>query len=74
MKLEYFVNLDERGEFHADVRTENGTTIFEIEGITHLNELVEDGFIKHSRDLAGILAYIQDCRLADETDTLSKAN
>jgi hypothetical protein len=30
--LEYYINLDERGEFFADVRNAEGDTVFEIHG------------------------------------------
>ena len=52
-RLEYFINLDERGEFYADVRRD-GKTIFEIEGF----EIFEDGFMKHKEDLEGLENYL----------------
>lgn len=56
MMYEYHVNLDERGEFCADLRNEDGKTVWEIH-TDDLAELIEDGFIKHGRDLDGILEY-----------------
>ena len=35
----YFINLDERGEFYADVRNVRDRSIFEIKGF----EIFEDG-------------------------------
>ena len=40
MNFKYYINLDERGEFFADVRNSNDETIFEI----HDFEIFEDGF------------------------------
>lgn len=50
----YYVNLDERGDFYADVRDPSGETIFEIhaEGDGSI-ALIEDGFMRHKTDLAG---------------------
>lgn len=40
MKIyKYFINLDERGSFYADVRNQAGKTVFEIKAG---NELAED--------------------------------
>jgi hypothetical protein len=57
--FEYFINLDERGEFNADVRNGKGKTVFEIPDIEALNEFIEDGFANHGRDLDGINEYLQ---------------
>lgn len=55
----YYINLDERGEFYADVRNRNEDTIFEVhsneEGVV---ELIEDGFMKHTCDLAGLSEHL----------------
>lgn len=58
---EYWINLDERGEFFADVRDADGKTILE----THSNldgeiDLVTDGYMRHGRDLAGLREYLVD--------------
>jgi len=67
--LEYFINMDERGEFCADVRR-NGETIFEIEG----GEIFEDGFMRHKYDLAGLLEYMQSLSIAADCETLIRGN
>ena len=36
MQYEYFINLDERGEFYADVRDPDGNTVYKWEFLTHL--------------------------------------
>ena len=56
----FFINLDERGEFYADVRDSNDNTVYEIHG----TDLVEDGYIQDKADLNGLLHYlIQTCIL-----------
>ena len=54
MQFEYFINLDERGEFYADVRDQVGETVFEIHGF----DIFEDGFMKHKTDLKGLTDYL----------------
>lgn len=55
MQYEYFINLDERGEFYADVRDPDGNTVYEVHGF----EIFEDGFMKHKHDLAGLENLLQ---------------
>ena len=50
MQYEYFINLDERGEFYADVRDPDGNTVFEVKGF----EVFEDGFVDHKYDLESL--------------------
>lgn len=62
----YYVNLDERGDFYADVRDPSGGTVFEI----HAEEdgsigLIEDGFMRHKTDLDGLRAHLVDLGLID---------
>lgn len=61
--LEYYINLDERGEFYADVRR-NNQTIFEIKGF----EIFEDGWMKNKLDLAGLTEYLNHFGLINEGD------
>ena len=51
----YYVNLDERGDFYADVRDPSGETVFELrtEGDGTI-ALIEDGFMRHKTDLEGL--------------------
>ena len=49
----YFINLDERGEFYADVRNVRDRSIFEIKGF----EIFEDGWMRHKHDLDGLKRY-----------------
>lgn len=60
----YYVNLDERGDFYADVRNPSGETIFEI----HAEEdgsigLIEDGFMRHKTDLGGLRDHLAELGL-----------
>ncbi len=50
----YFINLNERGCFHADVRNTRGRSIFEIKGF----EIFEDGWMQHRSDIAGLKRYL----------------
>jgi hypothetical protein len=51
----YYVNLDERGDFFADVRNPAEETIFEIRAEEDGSiGLIEDGFMRHKTDLEGL--------------------
>jgi hypothetical protein len=51
----YYVNLDERGDFYADVRDPSGTTIFEVRAEEDGSvAMIEDGFMRHKSDLDGL--------------------
>jgi hypothetical protein len=62
----YFIDLDERGEFHADVRNKNGDTVFEIDGF----DFFEDGWMKHKKDLDGLEWYLKDLGIMKKGDRL----
>lgn len=68
--LEYFINLDERGDFFADVRTAEGDTVFEIHGF----DIFEDGFMRHKGDTEGLLDYLISLGIAAKGDRLAAAN
>lgn len=70
MKYFYYINLDERGEFKADVRNDKGETIFEIEGA----EIFEDGFMKYKNDLAGLEVYLKELKVMHPAGMLFNAN
>ena len=65
--IEYFINLDERGEFNADVRR-NNETIFEINGF----DIFEDGFMKNKNDLAGLTEYLNGLGIIRANDSAIK--
>lgn len=65
--FEYFINLDERGEFRADVRlVSSGETVWQTEGF----EIFEDGFMKNKQDLVGLKEYLVSLRIMGEGDEL----
>lgn len=77
-RLALVVDLDERGWFKAHVQEQNGQTVFEFsnededtgwplpDGIP----LVTDGFIRHGRDVVGLLEYLQSIGIAQAHSTL----
>ena len=64
--FEYYINLDERGEFYADVRNQNGETVLEIHGF----DIFEDGYMWHKDDLEGLKNYLVDLSIMDKQDEL----
>lgn len=46
----YYINLDERGDFYADVRDVDGNTVYEIRGL----DFFDDGFMSDKYDLIGL--------------------
>lgn len=62
----YYVNLDERGDFYADVRDPTGETIFEIRSEDDGSiALIEDGFMRHKTDLDGLAKHLAALGLMD---------
>jgi len=57
----YYVNLDERGEFKADVRDTQGKTVFRIDGY----DLIEDGFMRRTTDTQGLTEYLVSVGIID---------
>ena len=66
---EYYINLDERGEFYADVRTMAGETVFEMHGF----DIFNDGFMSDKNDIDGLTKYLKDNLLIGEYDIVEKA-
>lgn len=64
---EYFINLDERGEFEADVRDDTGNTVFDFGP-----DIFEDGWVKHKRDLAGLAEFLVHLGIMKHDDHLIK--
>lgn len=62
----YYINLDERGSFFADVRNEAGASVFEI----HDFDIFEDGFMRHKNDLDGLKDYLVDLNILAPQDRL----
>jgi len=71
MIYQYFINLNERGEFYADVRNPDGETIFEIKGY----DIFEDGFMAFPEDIYGLEKHLEDLNLIKfEDDNLEFGN
>ena len=72
---DYYVNLDERGEFNADVRDpETEETIFEIHDADQLSEMIEDGFMRHSHDTYELENYLKELGIIEKYDAIALAN
>ncbi len=67
--LEYFINLDERGEFYADLR-DRGETVYEIKGF----DIFEDGFMKHKYDLQGLKEYMVELGIMQDDQEIKRGN
>lgn len=64
------VNLDERGEYSADVIDYQDATIVEIDG-AKLESLIEDGFMAHRDDLDGLIAHLKELGFVSEDALLT---
>ena len=67
MEYTYHINLDERGDFFADVRDSKDNTIYEIIGWS----IFEDGFMVDRKDTAGLQEYLRDLGIITENDTIA---
>ena len=68
MHYTYHINLDERGEFYADVRGENGRTVYDIRG----HSIFEDGFMCHTADIRGLSVYLLDLGVLRDSDRIEQ--
>lgn len=73
----YFINLDERGEFHADIRDQDDNTMMEVTNRASGDEdcegeiwLVEAGYMRHGRDIAGLEAYAKQMKIIPDDGQL----
>lgn len=74
-RLEYYINLNERGPFSADVcNSANGKTIFTIKAGDELkageSSIFEDEYMKNMHDMKGLLEYLKEMGLASANATL----
>ncbi len=70
---EYHINLDERGLFYADVRDENDKSVYWIKigyGEDKDNNPMEDGFMRHTRDIQGLEAHLRDVGVIGKNDKI----
>jgi hypothetical protein len=71
MMLEYYVNLDERGSFYADLRrADDGVSIWEVRE-DYLAELIQDGYVRHGRDLDGLVDYWVETNIIKSNDVVT---
>ncbi len=69
-----FVNLDERGEYSADVRDADDNSIFDIDTET-AHSMIEDGFLKAkpNEDIEGLEKYLKEMGVISDDATLKSA-
>ena len=70
MQYNYYINLNERGYFFADVRNNDGETIFEIHGF----DIFEDGFMSDQDDLDGLHELLVSHGYINKTDEIVRGN
>jgi len=71
--LSFVIDLNERGVFKARVENQNGTTVCQInteDDEEGQNWLVDAGYMRHNRDMAGLLDYLQEMGIAKSNSTL----
>jgi hypothetical protein len=69
----YHINLDERGEFYADVRDSDGNTVFEIRSEDDGSiSLIEDGFMADKHDMEGLADHLKDMGIMESDDNLTE--
>lgn len=77
-EYQYFINLDERGSFNADVRNINGKTVFEIKAGDELkpneSSIFEDGYMKNKYDLDGLKNYLIELGIMKANQKLVRGN
>ena len=73
----YFVNLNERGFFEADVRNSQGISVFQIKSGLSLprgeSDLIEDGFMKHGHDIKGLEKHLKEINVMPQAARLLSA-
>lgn len=71
MMFGYSINLDERGLFAADVRDEDGVSVYEIaQDEDGEIDLIMHGFMRHTRDLEGLRQALVQIGVLEATDRL----
>lgn len=66
----YYINVDERGEFSADVRDTDDNTVFEIEGFS----IFEDGYMSDKEDIEGLKGHISRLGILPDGYDIVKGN
>ena len=62
----YYVNFDRPDGFFADVRNTLGKTVFEL----HDTKIIENGLMRHKRDVSGLREYLVEQGLMDSRQLL----
>lgn len=66
----YYVNLDERGSFYADVRDIRDNTIYEVRSDDGSVWEVEAGFMSDPHDLEGLAGYLAEMSIIAKGDEI----
>jgi hypothetical protein len=71
-KHTYRINIDERGEFNADVIDCNGRDIYSINNDNESHEILEVtfGFMKHAKDLKGLMEHLKSTDIIGKDATI----
>jgi hypothetical protein len=70
----YWIDMDERGEFSAHVDNPHGKTVFEIPDAEAMEDLIQDGFMRHTSDIDDLAEYLKDRGIMGKNDTLVESN
>lgn len=74
-EFHYMINMDERGEFSADVRDDSGKTIYEIKNDEEGNvPEIEDGFMRHTTDIEGLEKHLKSLDIMPKKSHLVKGD
>lgn len=72
----YYINLDERGDFYADVRDAGGRSVYEIHAGNSLGEdessIFDDGYMRDKHDIAGLTEYLRSLGVIEQDAEIKK--
>ena len=69
----YYINLDERGMFYADVRDSSAATVFEIrlgDNLLDEDSDFEDYGMRNKEDISGLEKFLKECQIIKTTGAL----
>lgn len=67
----YRINLDERGDFQADVSDEDDCEeVYSISSAEDMYQLIEDGFMSDGGDVDGLESYLRELGIIGPTDII----
>lgn len=73
----YVIDLDERGYFNAHVEDDDGKVVYEFSNDDSEDgslSIIEDGFMKHTRDVRGLQDYLRDMDVIGSRDYIVSAD